>query len=161
MKFFFLFLVSTLWVSIASAQTPIDVIFKKYSDKNGVIMSTDNITAEKDGESKATLTTIIKTMSIEKDEDEKKVAKLFRKALKDCNKILNKKGYNLISIDKDDDSSNKVYKYESGTVIEICELEQDEDELTLTVTQISGLPKEMKENFKIKTEHKTIGAVSF
>ena len=124
-------------------------------------MSTDHMPMENGSEVKATLTTIVKTMTIEFDEDEKDVAKVFRKALKDCNKILNRKNYKLISIDKDDDHSSKIYNYEKGTVVEICELEQDEDELTLTVTQVSGLTKEMKENFKIKATQKTIGAISF
>jgi hypothetical protein len=156
MRSLLLLFVSIGFLSLSYAQTPIDVVFKKYSDKDGVDISIDKIPMKNDSVIKAPLSTISKTLTFSNDESDKKIAKLFQQILLDCNKILSRKEYVLISNEKDDDATHKVFKKEKGAVAEICELEYDADELTLTVTQISGLTKEMQKNFVIKTDIKTI-----
>jgi hypothetical protein len=143
MKAFFITFFFSLCISVSYSQTPIDALFKKYIDKDGVEISIDKIPISNDSAIKAPLSTILKTLTVRNDESDKKVNGLFQKILRDCNKILNRKEYDIISADKDDYGAHRAYKKEKGQVREICELEYDKHELTLTVTQISGLTKDM------------------
>lgn len=145
-----------LAISIAFAQSPIHSVFKKYSGKTGVHITTDNIPVAKDTAIKAPLSCTVKTMTVRIDEEDKDAARLVKEIARRCNAILSQKVYALLSSDVDERSISKVYKYQRGTVTEICEFDQDEDELTLTVSQFEGLTKDMRENFQIKTDIKKV-----
>lgn len=147
-----LFLLSTLWVSIAAAQSPTDVIFTKYNHKNGVEISKDVLSLSEDSATKIPLSTSIKTLHVEKEDGGRRVTRLAKQVLRDCNKILDRNDYAVIFNISDDISSNKVYKYQYGNVTEICEVEQDTDWLTLTVTRITGLIEDKKENVKVDSK---------
>ena len=147
----FLILLVTLFIfSAAPAQSLTDAIFTKYGDKNGVSILTDVVSLPKDSAVTVPLSMTVKTLTVENYDETKRIDRLTKQIVRDCNKVLSQKDYLMVSIDKDDLRSHKVYKYQSGNTTEIFELEQEDDRLTLTVTKITGNANG-KVDFKIQT----------
>ncbi|MES2775088.1 MAG: hypothetical protein V4722_12950 [Bacteroidota bacterium] len=142
MKHLTLLMISVLFISFAFAQTPSEKLFKKYADKEGVELSVTSQPPVKDSITNAVITSVIKIMTISNDSDKKNIAELFKSAIKDCKKLLNSKKYSTMHQEKDDEETFKVCKYAKNGTVEMCVLELDNDELTLTSTQISGLTEE-------------------
>ena len=147
----FLTLLLTVFIfSASSAQSLTDVLFTKYSNRNEVSISTDIAALPKDSTATVPLSMTVNTLTVENEDGVKRTNRLMKQILRDCDKILSQKDYSAISIDKDGMMSHRVYKYHSGNITEIFDLEQEEERLTLTVTRITGLAQG-NVNFKIQT----------
>ena len=157
MKQLTLLMISSLFISFAIAQPPSEKLFKKYGDKKGVDLSVTSQPFVKDTVRNTTITSVVKTMTISNDGEEgneKTSTQLFKSATKDCVKLLNGKGYILIHQEKDDEETVKVCRYAKNGIIEMCVLEIDNDELTFTSTQFSGLTEEGMKNVKFTYTNK-------
>ena len=118
-KSLLLLLLSIISITLAIGQTPSKVLFKKYENVNGVNLS---------------LTPNITTMSIDNDDDDRSVRKLFKKISKDCIKLLKNKNYKTLVFEKEDDGFTKVSAFEKNGLIETCILEIIDGSLILTST---------------------------
>ena len=157
MKQLTLLMISALFISFAIAQPPSEKLFKKYGDKKGVESSVTSQPFIIDTVRNTSITSVIKTITISSDGEEstgKTSTQLFKSATKDCLKLLNSKGYTLIHQEKDDEETLKVCRYAKNGIIEMCVLEIDNDELTLTSTQFSGLTEEGMRNVKFTYTNK-------
>jgi len=154
MKQFVLLLSFVLFVSCTFAQPPSEKLFKKYGDKEGIDVSIHSEQLAVDSSTNTPITSVIKTLTVENDDEEKHRSKLFKQLVNECKKLLENKNYAVLQHEKDEDELTKICKYAKNGTVEICILELDEDELTLTTTIITGLSEKAMKDFKFNnTKH--------
>ncbi|MGN0003622.1 MAG: hypothetical protein ACI35V_09315 [Sphingobacterium composti] len=118
-NYLLLLFLSVTGITLAIAQTPSKALFHKYENKNGVNLS---------------VSSGVTTMSIDKDDDDRDVRKIFKKISKDCIKLLNNKNYKTLVFEKEENDITKISSYEKNGYVEMCILEISDDSLTLTST---------------------------
>jgi len=145
MKLMFLPLLMNVFISFTYAQFPSDKIFTKYENQKGV--ENNSMTqAISDSLHKSNATMTLKIISLDKDD---KYQKMLAKMTKDCDKLLTNKMYNVILKNKDDDGSKVIIvKLISDGKLEILIYQTEEDELTLSSTQVTGLSQQQMKDYK-------------
>jgi len=147
MKNIILFLLTSLFFShIVFSQTPAEVLYSKYSEKNGIGSSMitkpimDSITNQ---EGVMTL----KVLNVANEEDN---SKLFKKFVRECEKMLEIKDYLLAYSYKDSDGESliKAFKLRRKGILEYVVFDIDEDEVILTIFLYSGLSENAMNNIK-------------
>ncbi len=153
MKKLLLLLPTVIITSLATAQTPSDLVINKYRNEKGVELSV-NAQPATGGENNS-VSTVMKEMTIYKRDGEKSTGKLYRKVKKDCLKFFKHKDYAVIQQEKDEHESFTAFKYTKNGILEMCFLTISDEMLTIELTQTTGLTEKAIANAELNVSRVT------